>query len=121
MSTADGTSSVKDGSRDSGVGHQIAREKIGVMTLAANLTLTLQYRNVLKIDPAGARDVTLPAEAGADGASFEIVNAADAAEAMTVKDDGGSTIVTISQNEKATVVCDGTSWYHTGIITIALS
>lgn len=121
MSTSDGKSAELYGCHV-GTGHAIVRERIGVVTLAGNLTLTRQYRSVLRLDPGGAgRIVTLPAEAGSDGFAYEIVNTADAAEDLTVKDDGGSTIVTISQNEKATVVCDGSSWYHTGIITIALS
>ncbi len=121
MSTADGLSSKKFGDHTS-TGHQIRTEPIGDITLAATLVLTQNHRNVLRLDPGGAgRDVTLPAEAICDGFWFEIVNAADAAEALTVKDDGGGTIVSIAQNEKATVVCDGVTWFHTGIITIALS
>lgn len=88
----------------------------GAVTLA---TTDAQYQ---RIDPGGsARDVTLPAEASATGLWFRIVNAADAAENLVVKDDGGSTIVTISQNEMAEVVCNGTAWVHMGIHTIALS
>lgn len=95
---------------------------IGVMTLAGALTLTAQYRQILRLDPGGsARDVNLPAVATSNGLSFEIVNTADAAENLVVKNAGGATIVTISQNEKATVVCDGATWYHTGIVSIALS
>ncbi len=67
--------------------------------------------NTLYFDPGGAsRDVTLPAEASSSGKWFRIVNEADAAENLVVKDDGGSTIVTIGQNEEAQVTCNGTAW-----------
>jgi hypothetical protein len=93
-----------------------------VETLAANKTLTGADATFQHLDPGGAgRDVTLPAEATSGGRSFRILNTADAAEDLTVKDDGASTIVTISQNEAAWLICDGTSWVHSGIETIALS
>lgn len=102
--------------------HVVEKDSIGVVTLSDDMVLTAQYRRYLKVDPGGAaRDVTLPAEATSNGLAFEITNAADAAEALTVKDDSGATIVTIAQNEKAEVHCDGSAWYHTGIVTIALS
>jgi len=93
-----------------------------VETLAANKTLTTADANFQKLDPGGsARDVTLPAEASSTGSVFYIMNAADAAENLVVKDDGASTIVTINQNEAAIVICDGTSWVHMGVLTIALT
>lgn len=120
MSTADG---LTDHSNAEAVVERHARSKnaIGVMTLAGNLVLTEKYRNRLKIDPAGARDVTLPAEESSDGLWFEIINAADAAETITVKNDNGDTIIAILQNRKASVYCDGVDWTHTGLTTIALA
>ena len=59
---------------------------------------------ILKMDPAGsARDVTLPAEAEVtpSGRMYWIINAADAAENLVIKDDGGATIATANQNESA--------------------
>lgn len=101
---------------------QFQNEAQNTETLAANKTLIGKDSRHQRLDPGGsARDVTLPAEATSKGLVFEILNTADAAENLVVKDDGASTIVTISQNEKATVVCDGTAWVHMGIITIALS
>jgi len=95
---------------------------VNVETLAASHTLASTSPKFQKLDPGGAgRDVDLPAEATSAGLEFVITNAADAAEDLTVKDDSPATIVTISQNERATVVCDGTSWVHMGIETIALS
>jgi hypothetical protein len=95
---------------------------VQVETLTGNLTLTPAYPSILKLDPGGsARDVTLEAEADCDGALRWIVNGADAAENLVVKNDGGSTIVTINQNESAAVYCDGTSWTLIAVLAIALS
>ena len=91
-------------------------------TLAGNLTLTIAYQNNIKLDPGGShRDVTLPAEEGNAGAWFQIMNTADDAENLVVKNDAASTIATVNQNEKVTVVCDGSSWVHMGLTTIALT
>lgn len=79
-------------------------------TLAGTKTLTdadfpLQY-----LDPGGAgRNVVLPAEANTNH-SFVIVNTADAAETLTVKDDGGTTIGTIAQGENRQFVSNGLAW-----------
>lgn len=96
-------------------------ELLGVVTLAAGLTLTAQYRNVLKLDPGGAhRDVLLPPEQ--PGLWYLFVNGADAAENLVIKDDsGGTTVGTVNQNEAALVVCQGTTWYLVAVWTIALS
>ena len=83
-------------------------------TLAGNRTLTVaeieQYQ-AFSFDPAAARDLTLPAEAACAGVVLMISNKADAAEVITIKNDGGDTIVTPAQNEAAIVWCDGTGWY----------
>jgi hypothetical protein len=91
-------------------------------TLAGALVMTISYPNFLRLDPGGAhRDVTLPAESLCDGVFYEFVNAADAAENLVIKDDGGSTIGTINQNEKATFRCNGTAWLLWCVQTIALT
>ena len=123
MSATDGLTGMS-AAIDSGTGgHQGASQYPGsALTLAATLVLTLGYANMLRIDPGGAgRTITLPAEEGAKGAWFEILNTANAAENLTVDNDNGDTIVTISQDEKAKVVCDGSSWVHMGIVSIALT
>jgi|ETNvirnome_2_300_1030623.scaffolds.fasta_scaffold87985_2 glutamine synthetase len=80
-------------------------------TLAANKTLTVSSSTAQFLDPGGsARDVTLPAESDSDGLMFFISNEADGAEIISVKNDGGDTILTPTQNEACVVVCDGTSW-----------
>lgn len=89
--------------------------KVNVETLAGNKTLVTGDAMFQKLDPAGARDVTLPT----DGA-FLITNAADAAENITVKNAAAATIVTLNQNESAWVVSDGAgTWAHMGVMTIA--
>jgi hypothetical protein len=64
------------------------------------------------VDPnGGAQNLDLPAEASFGTGHLFIVNTANAAEAITVRDDSGaSTIVTLAQNESGWVYCDGTAW-----------
>lgn len=60
-------------------------------------------------DPGGAtRIVTMPAPK--KGAIYIIVNTADAAEDLTIHAPGAVLVGTISQNEMAILVSDGTSW-----------
>lgn len=92
-----------------------------ILTLSGNLVIDGSHANTLKIDPAGARDVTLPSVSVFSGVRYELINAADGAEAMTVKNAGADTIGTISQNEKAEFYSDGTTWFLLAITTIALS
>jgi hypothetical protein len=82
-----------------------------VRTLSGALTLTVNDAMVQKIDPGGAtRVVTLPAEASCPNQLFLIINDADAAEDLTVKDDAAATIATVSQDEGVFFHCDGTAW-----------
>ena len=94
-------------------------------SLAGNITLDNTYPNVLKLDPDGShRNVTLDDEATHKGLFRFIVNAADAAENLVVKDSGTDTIATINQNEAALLYCDGTAatgWSLVFVFTIALS
>ncbi len=93
-----------------------------VETLAANKDLVVTDAELQKLDPGGAnRNVALPTEANAPGLRFRITNAADAAENLVVKNQAGTTIGTLNQNEAASFYCDGTSWAHDGIQTIALT
>jgi|TARA_R100000455_G_scaffold22791_1_gene11892 hypothetical protein len=78
-------------------------------TAAANQTVITS--NVLLIDPAGSgRNITLPAEASSTGLFLLIFNTADGAEALTIKDDGGTDIIVLDQNQHGIVFCDGTSF-----------
>ncbi len=99
--------------------------QLGVQTLTGALTLTFaDYNcNLLRLDPGGAaRTVNLWPELEAKGMVVEIVNAADAAETITVKEDSSTTtIASIAQNRSAKLMCDGTTWTLVCITTIALS
>lgn len=82
-------------------------------TLSGTLTLTTADARVQVLDPGGAgRNVVLPAEASMAGAGpFIIVNAADAAETLTVQDnDGSTTVLTIAQNFGAKFYSTGAGW-----------
>ena len=87
------------------------RLKAETRTLSGNIALTVDSPTMQFLDPGGAaRTVTLPAEAASEGLVFFISNEADAAEVITVKDDGGGTIATPTQNEACIVFCNGTAW-----------
>ena len=87
------------------------RQSSNVETLAATKTLTADDARIHVLDPDGAgRDVNLPPEAASAGLDYYIHNSADAAEVLTIKDDGGGTVCTPSQNETAYLFCDGTTW-----------
>lgn len=78
---------------------------VGFQTLGATLTMDADMSPLLTLDPGGAgRTVLLPPEE--EGLTFVIINAADAAEDLTVKEDSGTTtIATVSQAESALLVC----------------
>lgn len=79
-------------------------------TLADTLALADTDPALQYLDPGGAaRDVTLPAEGNANHL-FVIVNTADAAETITVKDDGANTIGTVAQGEVKIFVSNSVAW-----------
>ena len=81
-----------------------------IETLADDKTLTVADAYIQALDPGGSgRTITLPAEAA--NLQVVIANRADAAEVLTIKDDGGTTIATPTQNETAVCFSDGTAWY----------
>jgi hypothetical protein len=103
-----------------GVRAMLAGALVASRTLSGNITLTNQSRNVQCIDPGGAgRDVTLPALE--EGLFFLVVNKADAAETITVKDAAAATVVSLAQNTSGLVWCDGAAWYLAVKFTSALS
>jgi hypothetical protein len=90
-----------------------SRRKILKQTLGAALTLTTGMPNRLVLDPAAARTITLPPESA--GLWFEITNAADALENITVVEDAGSvTQCIIGVGQTVTIWSDGTSWFTSG-------
>lgn len=85
-------------------------------TLGATLTLDADMGDTLLLDPGGAgRTVLLPPEANAVNRAIRIINTADAAETLTVKEDSNTTTIgTVEQGEDASFFCDGTSWRKIG-------
>jgi hypothetical protein len=93
----------------------MAGVRLGTAVFAAAATLTLDEDSpaAIAFDPSGAgQKVLLPlASKQNEGLVFFIVNTADAAEDLTVKDSTDTnTIVTVSQNETAWVVLVGGVW-----------
>ena len=67
--------------------------------------------NVLVVDPdssGSTEDLTLPAEGSSTGLFFLILNSGG--EGIVVKEDGGSTIITLDTAQHGLVFCDGTTW-----------
>lgn len=89
-----------------------ARYGVNSQTLTGTFTMTHAMAPLQFLDPGGAtRIVLMPTEADSKGLFFQIVNKADAVEDLTIKDDSNTTVIgTISQNEMAQLVCDGTTW-----------
>jgi len=85
---------------------------VNIEAIAATRTLLVTDKQLQVLDPSGAaRTVLLPAEADSDGLFFVVVNSADAAEVISVKEDSGTTtIASLLQNEQCIVVCDGVTW-----------
>ncbi len=80
-------------------------------TLAGNKTITKDYPPVLILDPANStRDIILPAEALSEGLCFFILNDGAGSEALVVKDDGSTTILTSAFPENMFLYCDGVKW-----------
>lgn len=87
------------------------RKDVNTETLAGDKTMTHDDPEVHFLDPGGAgRNVDLPPEEESAGLSFVIVNTADAAEVLTIRNDAAGTICTPTQNETARLFCDGTTW-----------
>jgi hypothetical protein len=90
-------------------------------TLAGTKTLTAADSYHQNLDPGGsARNLVCPSGTGTQGGEFFLVNAADAAEAITVQQsDASTTVAVIDQNQSAHFVCNGVSaaagWQIVGI------
>ena len=88
--------------------------KIGslVADATAEMAIGVDWPTMLILDPAGgAKTVLLPAEASSKDLIFIIVNAADAAETITVEEDSSTTSIgTVAQNASGLFHCDGVTW-----------
>lgn len=81
---------------------------LNIETLAANKTLVHKDSYFQVLDPSGAdRDIVLPAEL--DGLAYHIRNSGGANN-LVVKNDGGSTVLSLAPSEAAVYACDGTTW-----------
>jgi hypothetical protein len=78
----------------------------------ADYAISANDAPVLLIDPGGAgRTVLLPAEADSKDLCFFIFNTADAAEVLTIEEDGSTTAIeTLAQGKGCFLHCDGTTW-----------
>ena len=92
----------------------------GTTTLVYNATSTaneIQVRGeILALDPDGARALYLPAVGQSKGVVLRIINTAGGAEDITITELaagalGTAASVTLSRQEMAYCVCDGTDWY----------
>lgn len=89
------------------------RGEVLTQTLGATFTVDSGMPPILNLDPGGAgRTILMPlAAASIAGLQFRILNAADAAEDLTIKDSTNSTTFgTISQNEIGDLICTGGTW-----------
>jgi hypothetical protein len=95
----------------------------GLITLSGAYTLDLDTvnQNVIALDPGGAsRDVTLFAEAHTKGMILDVVNMADAAENLVMKNAAGNTIVTIGQGYRGTIANVAGAWFSLGTWAVTL-
>ena len=78
----------------------------------ADMAIGATWPPHLLLDPAGgAKTIQLPAEADSVDLVFIITNTADAAETITVEEDGATTTIgTVAQNASGMFHCDGTTW-----------
>lgn len=83
---------------------------------AEGLTLTLASAKYQKITATAAFDLVLPPEESSAGLSFHFAStAASGVNTFAIKNDAGSTIVSLDASEQVIVACDGTSWISMGI------
>jgi hypothetical protein len=84
----------------------VYQQSVNVETLSGDKTLSTIDEQRQVLDPGGAgRNVDLPADE--EGLEYVIVNTADGAEDLTVRDSDTNTVVTVSQNESARVMNTG--------------
>ncbi len=78
-------------------------------TLSGGETWTVADADKQFLDPGGsARTIVLPAAPA--GSRVEVHNLADAAETITVNDDGADAVGTVAQNESKEFVSTGSAW-----------
>jgi hypothetical protein len=96
-------------------------------TLTGALVLDTTYPSVIALDPGGStRTVDLEGDAAGDGAHHGkfrlIINKANAAESLTVRDAAATTIGTVAQNKAGLFYHDeGSGWALCALFTTTLS
>lgn len=75
------------------------------LAISADLTIDPDMHPILWIDPSAAKNVTFPTEGSRF--IFIVIHGSTGNFDLTLKDSGGNTIATLSQNEMAIVVDDG--------------
>jgi len=108
---------VQKGSNPFVIARQVHHKYGGeAITMSGALTLTRQDAQVLTLDPGGAaRTVTLPKEEGNEGMYFEIRNAGEAGEDLTINNDAASAVVVIPGGGWAKVqVSAASAWQIAG-------
>jgi hypothetical protein len=80
--------------------------------LAGTFTPAVPLAFAYALDPGGAgRKIIPPLETSSKGLWFYVINTADAAEDITVRNNAdGADRGVISQNESALLICDGVTW-----------
>lgn len=88
------------------------KSEVLTQTLTGTFTMDAGMPPIINVDPGGAtRIVLMPLATGNAGLQFRILNAADAAEDLTIKDSTNTTTFgTISQNEIGDLICTGSTW-----------
>jgi len=82
-----------------------------LVTGTASSNQTKITSNVLIVDPESSgstEDLNLPAEASCTGLLLIILNSGG--EGIVIKDDGGSTKLTLDTAQSGLLFCDGTTW-----------
>jgi len=102
-----------EGARLSGVLIEKRKNTVFKVTLGAAYTIPDNIPGLVVIDPTAARSVTMPDKLLVS--DFTLVNAADAAEVITLLDDdvSSTTAGACTQGEIAYCVSDGVKWYVT--------
>lgn len=87
-----------------------------IQTLTGTFAMDADMAHMLFLDPGGAaREVRLPP--AENGLFYTIVNTADAAEVITVKDSTGTTTFgTFTQNESIWAFSNGTTWFFYAMV-----
>ena len=86
---------------------------VDISSTSSAVTLDGKSGNWQSINAGAAIDLNLPAEEESNGLVFGIAETGGA-NAITVKNDAGGTIVTVALSTTVLVGCDGTAWAVVG-------